>query len=66
MGKHLTPEERAKKAREKGFNDDITGIDDTQISKPITAYTEWLYNWQWDMWVEYVYFLYSIRHLSEL
>jgi len=41
MGKKgLTLEERAKKAREKGFNDDITGIDDAQIWKPIIPHTK--------------------------
>ena len=39
----------------KGFNDDVTGIDNARISKPITANTERLYDQRWSMWVEYVY-----------
>jgi hypothetical protein len=54
MGKKRTPEEVAKKARENSFNDDIAGIDDTQILKPITAHTEHLYNKRWSIWVECV------------
>jgi hypothetical protein len=59
MGKKgLTPEEVAKKVREKGFNDDITGIDNSRSFKPITAHTERLYERRWSMWVEYVSLLY--------
>ncbi|KAH0556189.1 hypothetical protein GP486_005884 [Trichoglossum hirsutum] len=51
--KRLTPEEIAKKAPEKSFDDDITGIDDAPISKPITANTQRLYDRRWSLWVEY-------------
>ena len=54
MGKGLTPEEKAKKALLKGFNKDITTINDAPISKPIAANTERLYNIRWSLWVEYV------------
>ncbi|KAH0542349.1 hypothetical protein FGG08_003287 [Glutinoglossum americanum] len=53
MGKKgLTLEEIAKRAREKGFSDDITGIDDTQILKPITAHTERLYDRRWNIYTK--------------
>ena len=54
MGKKRTPEELAKKARENGFDDDMTGIDDAKISRPITSYTDGLYARRWSMWLEYV------------
>jgi hypothetical protein len=54
MGKKKTPEEKAKRAREKGFNDDDNGIDDSLVLKKILPYTTGVYNEQMDMWREYV------------
>ncbi|KAF8862713.1 hypothetical protein BDZ45DRAFT_585016 [Acephala macrosclerotiorum] len=50
MGKKKTPEEKAKRARENGFNDDDDDIDDSLVLKEILEYTHGVYNEQMDMW----------------
>jgi len=52
MGKKKTPEERAKRARENGFNDDDDDIDDSLVLKELLPYTTRVYNEQMDMWLE--------------
>jgi hypothetical protein len=55
MGKKKTPEEKAKRARENGFNDDDDDIDDSIVLKEILEYTDGVYNEQIDMWREHIY-----------
>jgi len=40
------------KAREKGFNNDMTGIDDRPILRKILDYSKGLYNIQMEVWRE--------------
>lgn len=52
MGKKKTPGEKAKRARENGFNDDDDDIDDSLILKIILEYTDGVYKEQMEMWRE--------------
>jgi hypothetical protein len=52
MGKKKTPEEKAKRARENGFNDDDDDIDDSLVLKIILEYTDGVYKEQMEMWRE--------------
>lgn len=52
MGKKKTAEEKVKAAREKGFNGDMTGIDDRPVLREILEYTEGLYSIQMEVWRE--------------
>ncbi|KAL5316283.1 hypothetical protein ACEPPN_015328 [Leptodophora sp. 'Broadleaf-Isolate-01'] len=53
MGKKKTPGEKAKRARENGFNDDDDDIDDSLILKIILEYTDGVYKEQMEMWREF-------------
>ena len=44
MGKKKTPGEKMKAAQEKGFDDDMTGIDDRPVLQEILDYSKGLYN----------------------
>ena len=44
MGKKKTPEDKAKRARENGSNDDQDDIDDSLVLKEILPYTTGVYN----------------------
>jgi hypothetical protein len=52
MGKKKTLEEKEKRARENGFNDDDDNVDDSLVLKEILEYTDGVYNEQMDMWRE--------------
>ncbi|KAF2791926.1 hypothetical protein K505DRAFT_247792 [Melanomma pulvis-pyrius CBS 109.77] len=52
MGKKKTAAERVKVAREKRFNDDMTGIDDRPVLRKILGYSEGLYEVQIEVWRE--------------
>jgi hypothetical protein len=52
IGKKKTPEEKAKKARENGFNNDDDDIDDSLVLKIILEYTDEVYKEQMEMWQE--------------
>jgi hypothetical protein len=56
MGKKRTPEEKAKAARENGFDDDDNDVDDGLVQREVLPYTTGVYNEQMDMWREYVFF----------
>ncbi|KAF4633707.1 hypothetical protein G7Y89_g4408 [Cudoniella acicularis] len=53
MGKKKTPEEKAIRARENGFNDSGDDIDDSFVLKEVLPYTDRVYNGQMDMWREF-------------
>jgi hypothetical protein len=55
MGKKKTLEEKEKRARENGFNDDDDNVDDSLVLKEILEYTDGVYNEQMDMWREWVF-----------
>ncbi|OCK73076.1 hypothetical protein K432DRAFT_365291 [Lepidopterella palustris CBS 459.81] len=48
-----SPNELIQRARDNGFNDDMTGIDNKIIFKPIANYTKSLYGYIWNIWTEY-------------
>lgn len=50
MGKKKTAAEKVKAARENGFHDDMTGIDDRHVLREILPYTDGVYKTQ----MEYV------------
>ena len=50
----MTAAERAERARRSGFDHDISGIDDTQVYRPLVRCTTKKYQQQWDTWMEYV------------
>jgi hypothetical protein len=52
MGKKKTPAEKVKAARENGFNDDITGIDDRHVLREILPYIDGAYKTQIELWRE--------------
>ena len=52
IGKKKTPEQKAKRAQENGFNDGDDNIDDSLVLKEILPYTTGVYNKQVDMWLE--------------
>ena len=52
MGKKKTAVEKVKAARERGFNDDMTGIDDRPVLRKILGYSEGLYEVQMEVWRE--------------
>jgi hypothetical protein len=52
MGKKKTAAEKVKAAREKGFNDDMTSIDDRPVLRKILDYSKGLYNIQMEVWRE--------------
>ncbi len=49
MGKKKTVGEKVKAAREKGFNDDMTGIDDRPVLREILDYSKGLYEIQMEV-----------------
>jgi hypothetical protein len=50
MGKKRTPEEKAKRAREKGYNSDDDDVDESLVLKELLPYTEGVYSDEMDMW----------------
>jgi hypothetical protein len=54
MGKKRTSEEVAKIARENGFDDYLTSIDDRPVFRETLPYTNGLYDMQLDLWDEKV------------
>jgi hypothetical protein len=52
MGKKKTAKEKVKGAREKGFDDDMTSIDDRPVLREILEHTEGLYELQMEVWRE--------------
>ena len=52
MGKKKTPAEKVKAARENGFDDDMTGIDDRHVLREILPYTDGAYETQMELWRE--------------
>ncbi|KAI9828009.1 MAG: hypothetical protein M1832_003535 [Thelocarpon impressellum] len=53
MGRQkMTPGDRAERARRNSFEDDLTGIDDAVVLRPIVPYTTMLYGRQWESWLE--------------
>jgi hypothetical protein len=49
MGKKKTAAEKVKAAREKGFNDDITSINNRSVLQKILDYSKGLYNIQMEV-----------------
>ena len=43
MGKKKTPEEKAKRTREKGYNSDNDNVDESLVLKELLPYTEEVY-----------------------
>ncbi|KAF4617067.1 hypothetical protein G7Y89_g15080 [Cudoniella acicularis] len=74
MGKKKTAAEKVEAAREKGFNDDMTGIDDRPVLRKILDYSKGLYDMQMEVWREYEkdhpgvipYNLRTLKHFAEL
>ena len=52
IGKKKIAVEKVKAAREKGFNDDMTGIDDRLVLRKILDYSKGLYKIQIEVWRE--------------
>jgi hypothetical protein len=52
MAKKKTAAEKVKAAREKGFNNDMTGIDDCPVLRKILGYSKGLYDTQMEVWRE--------------
>lgn len=52
MGKKKTAAEKVKAARENGFDDDMTGIDDRHVLREILPYTDGVYKTQMELWQE--------------
>jgi hypothetical protein len=52
MGKKKTPAEKVKAARENGFDDDMTGIDDRHVLREILPYIDGAYETQMELWRE--------------
>ena len=50
--KRRTPADRAKRARENGYDDDETFANNTEILKPITDYSEDLYRDTLEIWAQ--------------
>jgi len=50
MGKKKTPEEKAARALENGFDDSDDDMDDSLVLKEVLDYTEETYTEQMDMW----------------
>ena len=50
MGKKETPEEKAARALENGFDDSDDDMDDSLVLKEVLDYTEETYTEQMDMW----------------
>lgn len=53
MGKKITPEERRRRAEERGFNDDDTAINDKPTPRAVLTYTKESYDVQTALWTEY-------------
>lgn len=65
MGRNKrTASEVVQRARDNGFDDDMKGIDDSIIFKPIEDYTRLLYNQIWVLWIECVPL--SLSYLSNI
>jgi hypothetical protein len=52
MVKKKTASEKVTAAREKGFNDDMTGINDRPVLRKILDYSKGLYEVQMEIWRE--------------
>lgn len=52
MGKKRTAEERRRYAKENGFDDDDTDVDDNPVPRDVLDYTKEKYDVQMELWFE--------------
>ncbi|KAI2638877.1 hypothetical protein GGS26DRAFT_543103 [Hypomontagnella submonticulosa] len=73
MGKKRTAEERRRYAKENGFDDDDTDVDDNPVPRDVLDYTKEKYDVQMELWFEYKkthpeatpHKLKTLRHFAE-
>ena len=52
--KKISAGEKVQNARENGFNDDVTCVDDSVVHQPLEPWTSKLYEDIWKLWIECV------------